>query len=234
LLPVITCAIQIPRRYHRSNWPTKLRLQYILADARHGFSLVTRTDGSSVEPLVPFDQLAHFLNSHVDGAVETLGLSNDLDPKWEEILPQLLNDVRPEHFLFESISLKGFFRHLSWPAVKRIFGSEQMMRVKDFRFDCLQLPRGVGPRAFLMELGAVRECEQLIVYPVESGRAVANMPRFSNADLLEWLRLKEGKVLQNEIEVKLFDENLAEGVQSLVHALMKVGHITGWRPSFHD
>jgi len=207
-----------PNMYHWRNWPKKLRLSYIIALGHFGYAMVTKLDGSTLTPVVPLYQLAQFLNNHVDGPVEAFPLvSETADPMWEELLPQLLNEVRPERFHFVSISLQGFFRHLSWPTIKRIFNSEQMMRTKEFRFDDLQLPRGVDPSAFLMELGAVRRCERFYIIPREREDVV--LPRFPNAVLLEWLKLKR-VVIQKEIELKLPRECLADGIHSLV-ALLK-------------
>lgn len=193
--------------------------------------MATKLDGSSLTPVIPLYQLAQFLNNHVDGPVEAFPLvSESADPYWEELLPELLDKVRPERFHFVSISLQGFFRHLPWSTIKRVFNSEQMMRTREFRLDDLQLPRGVDPSALLSELGAIRECERLYIIP----RAVAGLPRFRNLALLVWLK-RIRRVPVKEVELKLPRECLTDGIQSLVASLKAVslsdeacGRIRAW------
>jgi len=191
-----------------TNKQTSLKVEsiHVLTD---DFAVVTPKDGSDLSPNVPLSQLARFLNHHVDGPVETLLIGNDKDKRCEELLPRLLDNVRPERFHFEIIIMRDYFRHLPWPTIKRVYDSEQMMRTKCHYFANLQLPRGVDSRAFLMELGSLREADRLFIFP----NHVARTPRFTNSALLEWLKKRE------RIELKLPKWYMTGGTDALVTAL---------------
>jgi len=198
-------ASSLPRKYKSSNWPRSLKVAMVILRPENDYVMVVKKDWRVLSPNVPLNQLSRFLNGHVDGVVERLVIDCDVPGgRWnEEMLPRMFDTVRPERF--ETISLHGFFRHLPWPTVQRVFDSEQMMRAKSLIFNDLRLPCGVEPRAFLQELDAVRECGSLSIHL----NCVANPPRFSNAVLFEWLKMKER-------DVSLPQEYLADGVKSLV------------------
>jgi len=207
-------AFQLPTHYHPSNWPKKLRLRGIIVLDLAGCAKVAKQDGSDLSPNVPLDQLARFLNHHVDEANELMMVGNDeMGIRHEECLPQLVETVRPERFTFESVMLTNYFHLLPWPTVERVYNSENMSRVKSHKFNLLQLPPGVDPRAFLMELRAIRECEKLIVYSTST----TYPPQFTNAMLFEWIKLRERK------DVSLPVWFLADPIQHFVDMLGKVG-----------
>jgi len=199
-------ASRLPPKYKSSNWPSSLKVAKVILRPENDYVVVRlKKDWSVLRPSVPRNQLSRFLNGHVDGVVEHLVIDcGVLGERWnEEMLLRLFDTVYPERF--EMITLEGFFRHLPWPTIQRLFDSEQMMRAKSLIFNDLRLPRGVEPRAFLQELDAVRECENLVI----NLDRVARPPRFSNVVLFEWLMLKER-------DVSLPQEYLADGAKSLV------------------
>lgn len=116
----MTQAIQIPKHYHESNGPKKLKLDGIGVHGDEGYATVSKESGGKLTSVVPLDQLSQFLNHHVQDPVATFNLG-DADPQWEELLPHLLKKVHHERFNFTSFTMYDFFRHLSWPTLKRVF-----------------------------------------------------------------------------------------------------------------
>src|SRR5687768_1349241 len=97
----------MPIDYHRSNWPRALSVEMILTHVKRGYAEVELLDGSDLSPVVPINQLAQFINNHVEGSVRRIRLQ-------EELLPMLHANVRPQRFNFHVMSLDFCFRQLPW------------------------------------------------------------------------------------------------------------------------
>ena len=109
-LSTVLLPFQLPTHYHRSNWSRGLKVNNIVTVPTEGYAVVAKADGSTLTPMVPLDQLASFLNHHVDGAVEHVAF--DAEVGYEALLPRLLADVQPQKFNFKHVVLDDFFLQL--------------------------------------------------------------------------------------------------------------------------
>jgi len=211
-------ALTLPAHYHRSNWPTALRIAAIYTIPDKNYATVLKKDGSMLSPVVPLSQLSSFLNHHVEGsAVCTLDIVAECGQG--KLLLRLLNEVLPQKFNFEGITMDRFFhRLLPWTTAVRIFNSEQMMRTKSLSFRSLRLPPDVDPRMFLMGLSAVRECNRLSIHDPYAHDGVV-VPQFPSAAVIEWLNSKEAE--EECAVLDLSQGYFAEGVLEFVSLLKK-------------
>jgi hypothetical protein len=217
----------MPAHYRTSNWPRGIRLlslEVVFAQ-KSGFAKALKMDGTELRPRVPVNQLARFLNDHVEGTVLQIKFCLDPDSEMESELPKILSQVDRARLRSFRIQMTGFFRHLQWtPTVKQLFDG-RVMRARSFEFVYFHLPASATANAFL-KLPAIRDCETLTFYlhddraPDDYSSSLDDI-RFSAGSLVSWLKAKD----DGGCSLKLPSGYLAGGIKGFLDALKQVGSL---------
>jgi hypothetical protein len=206
----------LPAHY---SWPKGLRVDklHILLAENVAVAVI---NGAQLEPYIPLNHLAQFLNEHVQGAVRQLTFSDSGEGLEDGVL-RLLNKVTvPGRLHTEALIFDDFF-HLPWAGIERIFDG-WALRAITIGFNRLQLPSGVDADE-LFKLPTVRECSRLSINSTLP-QLPGPPPLFKNAALMEWLEQSDVRHLV------LSSDCLSSGPLSFLDALKEVGLPPGSSP----
>jgi hypothetical protein len=205
----------MPARYHVSNWPVRLRINHLYVHLSEGYAAAMKNDGTMLKRNIPLDQLAQFLNYHVEHMMELF-----LVGRPQAMLLRLLDEVTvPGRLHVNALNFTDFF-HLPWAGIKRILDG-RTLRANKIDFYRLQLPSGVDANK-LLQLPAVRECTRLefFLYTRYVRQLPGLPPLFKNAALVEWVKRSDDRSLE------IARDYLSSGLLSFLDALKKV-RLTG-------